>query len=265
MPIQLDTIPDNPLLCGYVWTFKDEELLSRLVARILLGHFRHVEKIIAKLKPKALSFGSAAGDQAKAKLILKSGEPPWHRDGLLFQAISWIAAHQAASSNSVFSVPHQIPAHKGFDGLQIDLDANKQLIALLIFEDKATDNPRATILKDVWPELARLHKDDRQAELMQETTALLQRTSLTNIDDILEGIVWKSIRGFRVSITANVNDHAPTKLHKLFGGYDEALPGTSVASRRAEVVFFSDLRPWMQAFADKVIQAIDKEQAVSNV
>ena len=96
MPIQLAPIPDNPLISGYIWTLKSEDHLACLVARVYLGHYLHVENILAKLNPKAPSFGGAAAKEAKAKLLVKAGEDPWHRDGLLFQAISWVAAHQAA-------------------------------------------------------------------------------------------------------------------------------------------------------------------------
>jgi len=36
-----------------------------------------------------------------------------------------------------------------------------------------------------------LHNDKRQTELMQETTALLQRAKVHDPDEIIEGIVWK--------------------------------------------------------------------------
>lgn len=53
MPIQLAPIPDNPLVSGYIWTLKSEDHLACLVARVYLGHYLHVESILAKLNPKA--------------------------------------------------------------------------------------------------------------------------------------------------------------------------------------------------------------------
>ena len=191
MPIQLAPIPTNALFSGYIWKLKDEDQLARLVALILLGRFLHVEKILAKLKPKNPLVQKKARDEAKAKLVVKPGEDPWHRDGLLFQSISWVAAHRASGAGtSVFSLPHQIPAHKGFDGLQIELNKQKKLSGLIIFEDKATDNPRNTITQQVWPELELLHNDKRQTEVMQETTALLQRAKVDDPDELIEGIIW---------------------------------------------------------------------------
>lgn len=179
---------------------------------------------------------------------------------MLFQAISWVAAHKASGAGkSIFSLPHQIPAHKGFDGLQVELDNKEKLSGLIIFEDKATDNPRSTITQDVWPELDLLHKDKRQTELMQETTALLQRAKVDDPDEIIEGIVWKQIRRFRVSITGAAGHDSEPKLSDLFKGYDGVVPGKDVSLRRAEVICLGDLRPWMQKFAKRVRDAIDTE------
>jgi hypothetical protein len=261
MPIQLAPIPTNTVFSGYIWKLKDEDQLARLVALILLGRFLHVEKVLAKLKAKKPSVPKKARDEAKAKLVVKPGEDPWHRDGLLFQAISWVAAHKASGAGtSVFSLPHQIPAHKGFDGLQIELDKKKKLSGLIIFEDKATDNPRDTIRDQVWPELALLHNDKRQSEVMQETTALLQRAKVDDPDELIEGIVWKNVRRFRVSITGENGHDADPKLSALFKGYDGVVPGKDTLVRRAEVICLGDLRPWMRQFAKKVSKAIDKAE-----
>ncbi len=266
MPIHLAPIPENLLLRGYTWEVKDEELLACLVAKIYLGRCFHVEKILRKFSAKPLAVSDAAAMEAKSKLRVSAGTNPWHRDGLLFQAISWIAAHRAAGgAHNVFSLPHQIPAHKGFDGLQIELDKKQTLTRLVIFEDKATDSPRATIRQDVWPELARLHKGERQTELMQETTALLQRAKVKDPDEVIEGIVWKRVRRYRVSITGHDGHNEETAFCKLFKGYDTAVPGKNATSRQAEVICLDDLRLWMRQFAKKVRTAIDAEKGKAHV
>lgn len=260
MPIQLIPIPTNEVMHGYIWTLKSEEELARLVARLLLGHYLHVEKLLAGRNLKATTVDGAAAKAAKARLTVKKGQEPWHRDGLLFQAISWVAAHKAADpSLSVFSLPHQIPAHKGFDGLQVELNKNGRFSGLIIFEDKATENPRSTIKLDVWPAIQLLETGQRQNELMQETTALLQRAQVNNPDKIIEGIVWNRLRKFRVSITGGPGHDSNPGLAGLFKDYDSVAPGNDVGKRRAEVICFADLRPWMRQFATKVRRAIDGE------
>ena len=50
-------------------------------------------------------------------------------------------------------------ADKGFDGLQLLLDNENQVVAAaVIFEDKATSNPRATIRDRVWPEFSTIER-----------------------------------------------------------------------------------------------------------
>ena len=90
-------------------------------------------------------------------------------------------------------------------------------------------------------------------------TALLQRAKIDDPDAVIEGIVWKRIRSFRVSITGGAGHDTEPKLSKLFEGYDGVVPGGNTSARRAEVVCFSNLRPWMRQFARKVRAAIDAE------
>ena len=75
-------------ITGFVWKICDEDELARLIARVYLGHARHVENILRKLRPSGsnppVSVSAAKG--AKKLLTINAD----HRDGLLFQAISWI-------------------------------------------------------------------------------------------------------------------------------------------------------------------------------
>jgi hypothetical protein len=77
--------------------------------------------------------------QAKAAiklLTLGKDEEPWHRDGWIFQTISWIAASQAPSG-SLTCAPHIRRADKGFDGLQLQLSEDGKVVtAVIVFEDK---------------------------------------------------------------------------------------------------------------------------------
>jgi hypothetical protein len=261
MPLSINPIK-NSSTSGFVWTVEDEDELARMVARVYLGHWNHVQKILMKLGKGAPPVADGAVIEAKARL--KVNGTPWHRDGLLFQAISWIAAHKLSGSTpSVISLPHLIPAHKGFDGIQIELDEQHELRGVLVFEDKASENPRAIITSEVWPEFRLLESGARETELMQETTALLQRGQVPDIDEIIEGIVWKKIRKFRVSVTGEPKHGTVSGFAKLFKDYEAVAPGTDPAKRRAEVICLADVRVWLSAFAKLVEQAIDKEKSGS--
>ena len=266
LPLNLTVLTNGISVSGTAWTIDDEDELARMVGRIFLGHFLHVEKILQKLKPKHKMVDGQAAKEAKARLVVKKGTEPWHRDGLVFQSISWIAAHQASvNKSSVFSLPHMIPAHKGFDGLEIEMTSKNKLHCLVIFEDKATENPRDMIRTSVWPDIEALHGGQRQTELMQELTALLQRANVKDPDAIIETAVWKQIRKFRVSVTGAEGQDEQAEFDKLFKGFDAVTPGLDALAPRAEVFCHSDIRKWMKGFAVKISKAIDAEKAKSDV
>jgi hypothetical protein len=256
MPIVITRVP-APGLKGHVWKIEDERELARLVARVYLGNARHVEKILRKLKPDASAPPVSEGAAKSAKKLLSLSSD--HRDGLLFQAISWIVAQNQATRGSIVKLPHLIAAHKGFDGLQIDLGPKKKLVGITIFEDKATKNSRATITSEVWPEFKKLEGGERENELMQEATALLERARKVDVDKAIEGIVWERLRRYRVSVTGDATHGTASGFKDLFKGYDSVAPGDDI-KRLAGVVCFKDLRVWMEAFAQKVSKAIDKEK-----
>jgi hypothetical protein len=197
------------------------------------------------------------GAAKSAKMLLEINRD--HRDGLLFQAISWIVAQREASKGSIIKLPHLIPAHKGFDGLQIDFGAEQKLRGLVIFEDKATKNSRSTITSKVWPGFKSIEAGARENELMQETTALLERLSGVDVDMVINGIVWQQIRRYRVSVTGEPAHSTNTGFEGLFKGFCTVAPGED-ARRRAAVLCFEDVRLWMDAFAKKVEEAIEREK-----
>jgi hypothetical protein len=50
-PLKLASCANTISVSGTTWSVEDEDELARLVGRILLGHFLHVENILKKLKP----------------------------------------------------------------------------------------------------------------------------------------------------------------------------------------------------------------------
>ena len=110
---------DHGELChGWAWTVTDDDVLAERVARIVLGQFRHVAKILAGAGVPGPAANAEQANAAIKQLTLAEGDDPWHRDGWLFQAISWIAAHQQPSA-SLTRMPQIRKADKGFDGMQL--------------------------------------------------------------------------------------------------------------------------------------------------
>lgn len=256
MTLTLTQIDHQGLCHGWAWIVEDEDALAERVARVARGQYRHVAKILAGA---AAAGPSASLDHAAAAirlLTVNPGEDPWHRDGWIFQTISWIAAHQQAYG-MVTRPPHILKAHKGFDGMQLELSNDgKSIMAVMVFEDKATDNARNTIRDDVWPGIAALEAGERVTELTHEVSAILETQQgldpNLDLDTAISNILWKDARRYRVSITIGDTHLKYDARARLFKGFDEKAPG-DVKRRRAETIYLPELRKWMGAFALRAI------------
>ena len=260
MTLTLAKIDHGDLCHGWSWTVADEDELAERVARIALGHYRHVVKI---LSGAGVPGPTAPAEQAQAaiKLLTRGkNEEPWHRDGWIFQAISWIAA-KSGSSGSLTRAPHIRRADKGFDGLQLQLsDDGKVVTAVVVFEDKATENARSTIREDVWRGIVALESGERLNELTHEVSAVLDARAAADanldIDAAIANILWKEARRYRVSVTINGTHNSEKARARLFDGFDEKVRG-GVERRRADTIYLPRLRQLDDAFAARVIEKVE--------
>ncbi|AZF61729.1 hypothetical protein [Pseudomonas sp. LBUM920] len=254
MPISLEYY-DHPTLChGQVWTITDENLLAEQIARVAMGQSRHVQKIIAGTNVGPPASRASAAQGAIGLLTVPAGEDPWHRDGWIFQVISWIAA-QKADPNALIRPPQMIHALKGFDGLRLELSGG-EVVAATIFEDKATDDARKTVRDLVWPEFRLLDQGDKENVLVAEVVALLETNRNVDPDLAIENIIWKNIRHYRVSITVGKYHSTSKGRVKLFKDYDKVIDG-KVSKRGGEVFYIEHLRPWMSSLAEKSIAHVN--------
>ena len=259
MTLTVSPISHGNLCHGWSWTITDEDVLANRVARIALGQYRHVAKI---LQGAGLPGPIATVEQANAaieQLTLGEDEDPWQRDGWLFQAISWIAAQQAPSG-ALTRAPHIRKCDKGFDGLQLQLnDDGSAITAVVVFEDKATDNPRDTIRDDVLPGIVALESGERLNELTHEISAMLDVRAHSDagfdVDSAIANTLWHEARRYRVSITVGDTHNAEADRARQFRGFDDSAPG-AVERRRADTIYLPALRSWMASFADRVIAQI---------
>jgi hypothetical protein len=255
MALTLTAVDHEDLCHGWSWEIKDEELLVDHVARVALGQYRHIERILAGLTTRPPTTSAEHIADAIAKLSPDANGSTWRRDGWIFQVISWIAAHNN-KGDSIIRAPHIRKADHGFDGLQLELsDDGTTISAVVICEDKATDDPRKTITDKVWPEIVKLEMNERITELTHDVTSLLQTQlggpSAIDVERAVEGILWKEARRYRVSITVKDEHQADEARAALFAGYDEKAAGP-VVRRRAETIRIPDMRVWMNRFADRV-------------
>ncbi len=262
--IRLKDIDCSSLCDAKVGKIVDEEKLAKLVALLILGHYRHVEKIFNlenNNTPK-----TSGGALKRAKELLKDS---WvengnsNRDGWVFQMISWISIHYSQSTPMIVSIPHPQPSFKGFDGLVLLFsEVSDDIENLIICEDKATTRPRDTITQQIWPDFKSCEDGSRDSELVAETTLLLERSGSDKIDMIIENIHWKKLKNYRIAITIDPNKKI--NLSKLFKGYSSIIARDNIRFRKAEVFPIDQLRDWMNSFCEKIINHLD-EIEVSNV
>lgn len=177
-----------------------------------------------------------------------------HRDGLLFQNISWLAAAKQFPG-ALKAAPHVRPADKGFDGVLLNIGLlPTEVLSLVICEDKASVAPRPIVLKKVWPEMEIIIAGKRDLEIMPVITSLLSSVkNKAEIERILVAVSWKKIMQFRVSLAVGNDQEKKGKYHHLFKGFDKAHPAGKDITRLAEIMPMNDVRQFLQEIADKVI------------
>lgn len=260
MPISLTPISNGKRWTGYDWSVDSDDELAELVARIALGQYRHVLHILDQTGFAGSAPANTVLKGALQLLTVPDGGEPFHRDGWLFQTISWIAAH-IQDNASLIAPPHMQHAHKGFDGLHVEIDEETQTVrSVVICEDKATSKPRDTIRDLVWEEFSDLEAGNRDNLLAAEVSTLLSTRPELDPDQALQQILWKKVRSFRVAITVGDHHNSVDGRKRLFKGYSKVISG-QVSRRRAETLHLDDLRLWMNCLAKRAQKAAEKMAA----
>lgn len=104
----------------------DRSRLVSMVAQIIVGQHLHVEMVLSG----ASSVASTPSEAVVKAALARVGEPAsdetrWHRDGWVFQLISWIAARGSHTRRAI-SAPHMQPTRQGFDCLYLTLEPQEQ-------------------------------------------------------------------------------------------------------------------------------------------
>ena len=243
---------------GAAWLVSDDSLLARGVAQIAIGQWEHLESILQGSRWVDPPVGYSLAGAIKT-LSAPPGSPDWlvwHRDGWVFQAISWIAAVETGRGPA--RPPHIGHAEKGFDGMQLLLTkTGRRAKRLLIFEDKATENPRDKIRDEVWPALQLLEAGERDQELRAELSALLlQAPHLDKVQAVDRVLNQTNNRSYRVAITVGSSHASKAGIQRLFKGFVDVVPGSRFR-RRAHVIQKDDLRGWLADIAQDAIAHIE--------
>lgn len=245
---------------GAYWEIADDAALAQCIAKIALGQWKHAESLLDRARLLYPQLPLLPVESAKSLLVVPPGQDPWHRDGWIFQCISWIAAVE--SSEGPVRQPHMILAHKGFDGLQLVLNKDGSKVRqLLVFEDKASGTPRAMIRSDVWPSFGSLHGGERNSELSAEFSALLERSPGVDVVAAANTVFRDDGMAFRAALTVGASHSTDAGVTRLFKGFDGVVPGRR-RKRRGHVLYLTNLRAWMQEIADLSLLEIDRLASV---
>ncbi|QJC56149.1 hypothetical protein HC248_01435 [Polaromonas vacuolata] len=253
MPIHLTPFVHDPLWGGNTWSVPNDDELASWIAWVAVGQAHHIATILHAAMPSGPLPTNADAKADAIALLTQAGADPSHRDGWMFQVMSWLAAHRN-TPGALIALPHLIHAEKGLDGLEILLDASHAVVATVIFEDKATKNSRKTIREDVWPEFQKFETGLGVNRMTQQATGILAAAQHPAPSEAASKIVWKTSRRYRVSITAENSTLDSRK--SLFKDYETTVPGV-IERRRAEVFVVGDLRTWMAKLATNSIAQVN--------
>jgi hypothetical protein len=251
---------------GLEWSVPDLDALARVIGVITLGQIQHASHIISTLDAATPAYKMPhLIEEAKAQMRLRGSTPNkrrvsrTHRDGYLFECISWIVARQNGSDRTYLKDPHLDATNHGLDGLVIDLAANKpKIIGATICEDKCTSGPRAKFLSQVMKTFGEHHARKRQRDLLANAASLIRLTGLAGTDaDLAAAAVTDfKLRTYRAALTT-VAPFGQTQRQSLFAGYVQ-LGGIQQSQRVGAVLPIAiPLRVWFELLARRVIAALD--------
>lgn len=233
-----------------------------------MGQAVHAAQIISELLPAepAINIEALRAD-AKIALSIKGDTDKkrevssYHRDGLIFEAISWAAAQSATDGKALIRDPHIKSTTQGLDGLMIELDeANTSISRATIFEDKCSEDPRRMFRDEIMPAFLTYHKQSRSSDLLATAATLLEKANLSGSTNIIQAaarVLDKQYRAYRGCLAITPKDDTQDRLNSLFKGY-EGLEGIDASQRIGGVlVTADDLRGWFDELAGRAIAYID--------
>jgi hypothetical protein len=263
--LKTQTVPIDADCIGERWETVDQSMLARLIAIMAMGQASYAGHILETLSPAEPVINTAQlRAEAKIKLTVeepsktpRGGYPRWQRDGLIFEAISWLAARQAYPG-VLLKTPHVSATSQGLDGLMIELKADKSgVLRTTIFEDKCTDDARSTFLSKVVPEFKRRHNNERSAEIISTAIALIMTASVDEVTatQFAAAVTDQTLRRYRASFAVTVDSEAERR--KLFADYNKVEKIKADQRIGASFVIPPKMRDWFDAIAAQAIGYLD--------
>lgn len=284
LPIEIETVEHAPTCVLSSWNVANDDSLVTALAWLYVQKQAHAEAIIMELAPGTAAFIGKEIDNAIQALRCKTSDLASelisaeaevrnkanrtlatrisHRDGLLFQHISWISA-RLQYPNAEATPPHVREADKGFDGFLIEhAPGQPALSQIILCEDKASINPRPLVTSKIWPDIKAIIAGEKDREIAAAVGALLSKVPPNEREAILAATVWDRAKHYRVALAAGGDQLKDGSYLHLFDGYDEQAAG-DVNIRLGEVMPVPEVRPYLQGLSERVIARL--EEMKSNV
>jgi hypothetical protein len=249
---------------GERWTLGDIDELAKIIAMVTIGQADHAATIVRKLKPQQpiISMQQLYA-QARNQMNLAGKRPQarFHRDGFLFECISWIAAQQNASRRTYLKVPHIKATTQGMDGLMIELHSKKPLVVnSTIFEDKCTENPRNKFKSEVLKTFSEHHRHERSADLLSTAISLIKESGMngSHATRAAERVLDVAYRTYRAALTVDSTFNTAAKRSSLFKDYTDLDRITQQQRVGATFVVKTPLRDWFDLLATRVVLALNQ-------
>lgn len=259
--------PINDNCVGSKWTVANEKQLAGLIATIVMGQAMHAEHIIEELILAKPAFSNEAlKKEAITKFTVQEdkqsprvGYPRYHRDGLIFELISWIAAKQVSGERCYLKDPHTSSTSQGLDGVMIELsDDRSEIVKSTIFEDKCSENPRETFTQKVIPGFLDRHSNTRNSELIAAAANLIKMSGATSKQAMImvNKILDNKTRHYRAGFALTTNFDNESGQKELFNGYEKIEDISQEQRIGASLIVDDDLRDWFDSLANKIVQYI---------
>ena len=250
--------PAEPHCGGLQWSVPDIDALATLIAVVLVGRAQHAANILAGtlIVPSPTTVAMRA--QLRIELFPTAEARIYHRDGLLFEIICWLVAHQQSLENEVISEPHTKATQQGMDTVKVRFDGNmRRLILTTIYEYKCTEGARDQFRDHVIPAFRRYFDGARDPQLVQATIALLARYELTDNEqaEVYGTLINDRPLAFQAALTVQPAEFSEGHCIALFTGYDKVTPDRN--SRLGDTFPLHDVRAWFENLAALVWAKID--------
>ncbi|MBF6653949.1 hypothetical protein C3B47_13900 [Flavobacterium columnare] len=263
MPFNLIDTDCSDLVIDYEFEIANKDLLAEYVGELVLGHYFHILNIINSLSSSSSTPSNKIIDFTIEKLNVSEKVKVIHRDGWLFQMISWLVlAHRNRGNNYHTQHPHFAPAQHGIDGLSIILKPDNTIDKIIITEDKCTTNPRDTIRKEVFPEFKDFEDGKKDSALIGVLSSLIAHLDAGAIFQSVQNDIYNTdLRMYRIGITREDSHQSLNGRRRLFKKYDDYISGATCSRRSGATVYLDAMRNWMQDFSDKVINYLESKKS----